>query len=72
MVILMPSSGNQDTEASLSPDGQENTERNSGFKTQITKKDSRSACDLRVPRDSSPYTEFFQLFIFGAHLVETA
>ena len=51
----MSSSGNQDTEASLAPKSQENTERNSGFKIKITKKDSRSACDLRVPRDSSPY-----------------
>ena len=55
-VSSMSSSGNRDTEASLSPNCQENTEGNSGFKTKITKKDSRSACDLRVPRDSSPYT----------------
>ena len=56
MVSSMPSLGNRDTEARLSPHSQENTERNSGFKTKITKKDSRSACDLRLPRDSSPYT----------------
>ena len=40
----------------MSPNSQENTERNRGFKTKSTKKDPRSACDLRVPRDSSPYT----------------
>ena len=56
MVSSMTSLGNCDTEASLSPNSQENTERNSGFKTKITKKDSRSACDLRATRDSSPYT----------------
>ena len=55
MVSSMSSSGNWDTEASLSPNSQENTETNSWFKTKITKKDSRSACDLRVTRYSSPY-----------------
>ena len=50
----MSSSGNQDTEASLSPISQENAERNSGFESKIAKKDSRSACDLGVLRDSSP------------------
>ena len=43
MVSSMSSSGNRDTETSLSHNSQENTERNSGFKTKITKKDSRSA-----------------------------
>ena len=50
MVSSMSSLGNRDTEVSLSPNSQENTERNSGFKTKITKKDLRSACDLRVLR----------------------
>ena len=50
----MSSSRNRDTEASLSPDSQENTERNNGFKTKTTK-NSRSACDLRNNRDRSPY-----------------
>ena len=58
MVSSISSSGNWDTEASLSPNSQENTERNSGFKTKITKKDSRSACGLRAPRDSSPYRKY--------------
>ena len=31
-------SGNQDTEASLSPNSQENTERNNGFKSKVQKK----------------------------------
>ena len=39
MVSSMPSLGNRDTEASLSPISQENTEKNSGFKTKIMKKD---------------------------------
>ena len=55
IVSSMSSSGNQDTEASLSPNSQENTERNNGFKSKITKKDSRPACDLRNNRDLSPY-----------------
>ena len=55
IVSSMSSSGNRDTEANSSPDSQENTERHNGFKTKITKKDSRSACDLRTTRDSSPY-----------------
>ena len=56
IVSSMSSSGNRDTEASSSPNSQENTEKYNGFKTKITKKDSRSACDLRATRDSSPYT----------------
>ena len=55
MVSSMSSLGNQDTEASSSTNSQENTKKNSGFKTKITKNDSSSACDLRVPRDSRPY-----------------
>ena len=43
----MPSSGNRDTEASVSPNSQENREYPSGFKSKFTKGDSRSACDLR-------------------------
>ena len=54
MVSSMSSLRNRDTEASLSTNSQENTERNSAFKTKITK-DSRSACDMRIPRDISPY-----------------
>ena len=54
----MSSSGNRDTEASSSPNSQENTERYNGFKTKITKKDSRSACYLRATRDSSPYNMY--------------
>ena len=50
------SSGNRDTEVSSSPNSQENAEVNNGFRNKITKKDSRSNGDLRVPRDSSPYT----------------
>ena len=62
MVSSMSSLGNRDTEASLSTNSYENTERNSGFKTKITNKDSRSACDLRVPREISPYTKRILIF----------
>ena len=47
IVSSMSHSGNRDTEASMSPNSQENRENTSGLKTKITKKDSRSACDLR-------------------------
>ena len=61
MVSSMSSLGNLDTDASLFPNSQENTERNNEFKTKITKKDSRAACDLRAPRDSSPYSYVFEM-----------
>ena len=47
IVSSMSSSGNRDTEASMSPSSQENRENTSGLRTKITKMDSRSACDLR-------------------------
>ena len=56
IVSSRSSSGNRDTEAGSSLNSQENTERHNGFKTKTTKKVSRSACDLRVTRDSRPYT----------------
>ena len=56
MVSSMSSSGNRNTEASSSPNSQGNNEANDGLKNKITKKDSRSTGDLRIPRDSSPYS----------------
>ena len=47
IVSYMSSSGNRDTEASVSPISQENRECSSGFKSNFAKKDSWSACDLR-------------------------
>ena len=46
IVSLMSSSGNRDTEASMSPCSQENRESSSGLKSKITIKDSRSVGDL--------------------------
>ena len=46
-VSSMSSSGNRDSEASLSPSSQENREISSSLKTKILKKDSRSVGDLR-------------------------
>ena len=43
IVSSMSSSENRDTEASMSPNSQENRENTSGLRTKITKKDSRSA-----------------------------
>ena len=47
IVSSMSSSGNRDTEASMSPSSQENRENPSGLKTKLLKKDSRSVGDLR-------------------------
>ena len=55
IVNSMSSQGNRDTEASLSPNSQENRENTSGLKTKITKGDSRSACDLRDTIDRGHY-----------------
>ena len=46
IVSSMSSSGNRDTEASVSPNSQENREFSSGFKSKFAKRDSQSACDL--------------------------
>ena len=61
IVSSISSSGNRDTEASSSPNSQENTEGTNGFKSKITKKDSRSACDLRNNRDRSPYKKYSKI-----------
>ena len=47
IVSSMSSSGNRDTEVSISPSSQEIRERSSGSKSKRTKKDSRSVGDLR-------------------------
>ena len=47
IVSSMSSSGNRDTEMSMSPSSQENREISSGLKTKLLKKDSRSVGDLR-------------------------
>ena len=49
------SSGQRDTESGSSPNNQDNTEGTNGFISKITKKDSRSACNLRDTDDRSPY-----------------
>ena len=46
IVSPMSSSGNRNTEASISPKGQEDRGKPSALKSKITKKDSPSACDL--------------------------
>ena len=51
----MSSSRNRDTEASSSPNRQENRKNNPVFKTKFPKKDSRSAGDLRNTDDLGPY-----------------
>ena len=56
IVSSMSSSGNRDTETSLSPGSQGSRENTSGLRTKITKKDSRSACDLRDTTGSVFYS----------------
>ena len=57
VVSSMSSSGNRDTEASASPNSQENRECSSGFKSKFAKGDSRSACDLRDTAGCSHYSK---------------
>ena len=47
IVSSMSSSDNRDTQASIYPNSREEKESTSGLKTKITRKDSRSSCDLR-------------------------
>ena len=54
-VSSMSSSGNRDTEASMSPSSQENRENSSGLKSRIMKKDSRSIGDLRDATERGHY-----------------
>ena len=51
----MSSSGNRDTEASVSPNSQKSKECSSGSKSKFTKKDSWSVCDLRDTRGRGHY-----------------
>ena len=55
-MISSISSGNRGTESGLSSNNQENNDNTNGLKTKITKKDSRSAFDLRDTEDLSPYS----------------
>ena len=56
IVSSMSSSGNRDTEASMSPCSQENRENPSELRSKITKKDSRSVGDLRDTTAMGHYT----------------
>ena len=60
IVSSMSSSGNRDTEASASPNSQENRECSSGFKSKFAKKDSQSACDLRDIAGRSHYNHNYK------------
>ena len=51
-------SGYRDTESGTSGKYQESSEATNGWKTKITKKDFRSAFDLRDTGDLSPYIWF--------------
>ena len=57
IVSSMSFSGNRDTEASMSPNSLENRENTSGLKSKLTKKDSRSACDLRDTTGRGSHTK---------------
>ena len=64
IVSSMSSSGNRDTEASMSPSSQENRENPSGLKSKITKKDSRSVGDLSDTTGRGSDTIFRYSIIF--------
>ena len=49
--------GNRDTESGSSSNNQGNSDGTTGFKTEITKKDCRSAFDLRDKVDLRPYND---------------
>ena len=62
----MSSTGHRDTEASTSPNSQENRENASGPKIKIAKKDSRSVGDLRDTTGCGSYNDclqFVQIFV---------
>ena len=61
IVSSMSSSGNRDTEMSMSPSSQENRENSSGLKTKLLKKDSRSVGDLRDTTGRGSYKTFRRL-----------
>ena len=56
IVSSMSSSGNRDTEFSMSPNSQENRENPSGLKAKLLKKDSRSVGDLRDTTGRGSYS----------------
>ena len=60
IVRTMSTSGNRDTESGLYLDSQEVRNDTIGFKPKITKKDRRSAVDLRDNHDRIPYKHQFQ------------
>ena len=64
IVSSMSTSGNRDTEASMSPGSQENRENSSGLKTKILKKDSRSVGDLRDTTGHGPYGHCYSRAFF--------
>ena len=53
-IVSSVSAGHCDTESGSSMNNQDNREEAIGLKTKITKKDSRSAFDLRDTEDLSP------------------
>ena len=65
IVSSMSSSGNRDTEASMSPGSQENREISSGLKTKLLKKDSRSVGDLRDTTGRGSYNHYFAMLFLA-------
>ena len=55
-MVSSSSSGNRDTESGSSSNNQENNNATTGFKSKFTKKDCRSAFDLRDTEHLNPYT----------------
>ena len=65
----MSSMGHRDTEASSSPNSQENRESAPGPKIKIAKKDSRSVGDLRDTMSHGSYSRLFiEVVVFRSHI----
>ena len=71
IVSSMSSSGNRDTEASMSPSSQENRENPSGLKTKLLKKDSRSVGDLRDTTGRGSYIHHKNSFDLAMFKIST-
>ena len=63
IVNSMSSTGHRDTEACMSPNGQENRENTPGPKIKIAKKDSRSVGDLRDTTGCSSYSKSVKFLV---------
>ena len=70
IVSSMSSSGNRDTEASMSPSSQENRDNTSALGNKITKKNSRSACNPRDTTGRGSFSAYLMKLNFQKNLFQ--